>query len=63
MLWGLVGPSTLAGVAVMILIIPVNAVMATIQRRLQVITCVVYFNVSVVLDFDMFVKRRPKHHM
>ena len=36
MLWGILGPSVLAGLAVMILLIPVNGVMATIQRKLQV---------------------------
>ena len=38
MLWGIVGPSVLAGVAVMVLMIPVNAFMATMQRKLQVIS-------------------------
>ena len=37
MLWGIVGPSVLAGVAVIVLMIPVNAFMATMQRKLQVI--------------------------
>ena len=37
MLWGILGPSVLAGVAVMVLMIPVNAFMATMQRKLQVI--------------------------
>ena len=36
MLWGIVGPSVLAGLAVMILLIPINGVLATIQRNLQV---------------------------
>ena len=36
LLWGIVGPSVLAGVAVMVLMIPINAAMATVQRRLQV---------------------------
>ncbi len=37
MLWGIVGPSVLAGLAVMVLLIPINGVLATIQRNLQVI--------------------------
>ena len=36
MLWGIVGPSALAGLAVMILLIPINGVMATYQRKLQI---------------------------
>lgn len=36
MLWGIVGPSVLAGLAIMVLLIPVNGIMATIQRNLQV---------------------------
>ena len=36
MLWGIVGPSVLAGLAVMVLLIPVNGVIATVQRRLQI---------------------------
>jgi len=36
MLWTLMGVSVLAGLAVMILIIPINAVIATISRKLQV---------------------------
>ena len=36
LLWGILGPSVLAGLAVMILLIPVNGVMATLQRKLQV---------------------------
>ena len=39
MLWGIVGPSVLTGLAVMILLIPVNGVMATFQRKLQVGYC------------------------
>ena len=35
-LWQTMGPSVLAGVGVMILLIPVNAVMAFITRKLQV---------------------------
>ena len=37
MLWGIVGPSVLAGVAVIVLMIPVNAFMAMMQRKLQVL--------------------------
>ena len=37
MLWGILGPSVLAGVGVMILLIPINGVMASYQRKLQVI--------------------------
>ncbi len=36
MLWGIVGPSVLAGLAVMVLLIPINGILATIQRNLQV---------------------------
>ena len=36
LLWGILGPSVLAGLAVMILLIPINGVMATLQRKLQV---------------------------
>ena len=36
MLWGILGPSVLAGLAVMVLLIPVNGVMASYQRKLQV---------------------------
>ena len=36
MLWGIVGPSVLAGLAIMVLLIPVNGILATIQRNLQV---------------------------
>ncbi|KAG1678222.1 Multidrug resistance-associated protein 1 [Nymphon striatum] len=35
-LWGTIGPSVLAGVGVMILMIPVNAVLAGITRKLQI---------------------------
>ena len=35
-LWILLGPSVLAGVAVMVLLIPVNAVIAKYTRKLQV---------------------------
>ncbi len=34
-LWGILGPSSLAGLAVMILLIPLNAVIASRMRRLQ----------------------------
>jgi len=36
LLWNLLGASTLAGLAVMLLLIPVNFVLAGIQRKLQV---------------------------
>jgi len=36
MLWRLMGVAVLAGLAVMILIIPINGVIATISRKLQV---------------------------
>ena len=42
MLWDIVGPSVLAGLAVMILLIPINGVLATIQRKLQVRSSWVY---------------------
>ena len=35
-LWVLLGPSVLAGVLVMVLLIPVNAVIAKYTRKLQV---------------------------
>lgn len=35
-LWGLLGASVLAGVAVIILLIPINAVIARVQRMFQV---------------------------
>ena len=39
MLWTLMGVSVLAGLAVMILIIPINVVIATLNRKLQVSQC------------------------
>ena len=36
MLWSLLGAAVLAGLAVMVLVIPVNGVIATIARKLQV---------------------------
>jgi ATP-binding cassette subfamily C (CFTR/MRP) protein 1 len=36
MLWNTLGPSVLAGLGVMILLIPINGVMASFQRKLQV---------------------------
>lgn len=36
LLWGIIGPSVLAGVAVLALLIPVNYVVAIFQRKLQV---------------------------
>jgi len=36
MLWTLMGASVLAGLAVMVLIIPINAVIAALSRKLQV---------------------------
>jgi len=36
MLWSLLGVSVLAGLGVMILIVPINAVIAAISRKLQV---------------------------
>ncbi len=36
MLYGIVGSSVLAGLAVMILLIPINGVLATFQRKLQI---------------------------
>jgi len=36
MLWTLMGVSVLAGLAVMVLIIPINAVIAAVSRKLQV---------------------------
>ena len=40
MLWSLMGVSVLAGLAVMILIIPINAVIAAVSRKLQVSQCI-----------------------
>ena len=39
MLWQQLGPSVLSGLALLILLIPVNGVIGTIQRRLQVTSC------------------------
>ncbi len=36
LLWGIIGPSVLAGLGVMILLIPVNGVLASFQRKLQI---------------------------
>jgi len=36
LLWGILGPSTLAGLAVMVLLIPINGFLATLQRNLQI---------------------------
>ena len=36
MLWGVLGPSVLAGLGVMVLLIPVNTILAGLQRKLQV---------------------------
>ena len=41
MLWNLLGASVLAGLTVMVLIIPINGVIATISRKLQVSSTVV----------------------
>lgn len=38
-LWQTLGPSVLAGVAVMILLIPINALIAKKNKALQVIFC------------------------
>ena len=35
-LWAILGPSVLAGVAVMVLLLPVNAYIAKVTRKLQV---------------------------
>lgn len=36
LLWGIMGPSVLTGLGVMILLIPLNGILATFQRKLQV---------------------------
>ena len=36
MLWGILGPSIFAGVGVMVLLVPINGVVANIQNKLQV---------------------------
>jgi len=46
MLWTLLGVSVLAGLAVMILIIPINAVIATVSRKLQVSKNSRFFSLS-----------------
>ena len=53
MLWQILGPSVLAGIAVMVVLIPINAVIALKIRRLQVCGCKIdvlmymqYFSVS-----------------
>ena len=52
MLWGILGPSVIAGVAVMVLMVPVNTFMATMQRRLQV---------SILQVFIVGVRERDLH--
>ena len=37
LLWDIMGPAVLAGLGVMILLIPINGVIASIQRKLQVL--------------------------
>jgi len=46
MLWTLMGVSVLAGLAVMVLVIPINAVIAAVSRKLQVsqTTCTTCFS-------------------
>ena len=36
LLWGILGPSVLGGLAIMILMIPLNGVLTSYQRKLQV---------------------------
>ena len=36
LLWGILGPSVLGGLAVMVLLIPINGVLSSYQRKLQV---------------------------
>ena len=36
LLWGILGPSVLAGLGVMVLLIPINGYLATLQRNLQI---------------------------
>ena len=62
MLWTLLGASVLAGLAVMILIIPINAVIAAVSRKLQVSTnnnCTFVYRVSysvftLTQDFELY---------
>ena len=49
MLWGILGPSILAGVGVMILLLPLNGVVANMQNKLQVIYCCSYLYGSLSL--------------
>ena len=35
-LWGILGPSSLAGLAVMVLMIPLNAIVASKMRKYQI---------------------------
>ena len=36
LLWGIMGPSVLAGLAVMILLLPLNGYLASVQRKMQI---------------------------
>ena len=36
MLWGVMGVATMSGLGVMLLLIPINSVIATYQRRFQI---------------------------
>ena len=62
LLWGILGPSVLAGLAVMILLIPVNGVMATLQRKLQVHS-VIYVRLKKCVEFHIdIVVTAVNHH-
>ena len=54
MLWNLLGVSVMAGLAVMILIIPINAVIATMSRKLQVSARVQTVVIFHQLQFTVF---------
>ena len=60
MLWNTIGPSVLAGLVVMILLIPVSGGMATIQRKFQVS----YTRTFLLLLHHIHVKfRQPSYYM
>jgi len=56
MLWSLMGVSVLAGLAVMILIIPINAVTATISRKLQVSHNSLQFICNLSFSFSLWMR-------
>lgn len=49
MLWNILGPSALAGLGVMALLLPANLGVATIQQKLEVCTLPIKYMVSNIL--------------